>query len=181
MPKPIGRPYPVKGADELYGEMLLQAGRAEGRRRLVRARAGAHAESQSRGARSRAGCRQGGRRAPRAAAPTSSFSRTGGWPIPGCRRSKEAQAALGGALTRASPRWRFRLRSGAGASPQRSAHRAIAFSAGSSARPCAELVVDPHRRLGTHIADNDAACSSSRSRSHSIRSLISGTADRKSA
>jgi tetratricopeptide (TPR) repeat protein len=27
MPKPIGRPYPVKGADELYGEMLLAAGR----------------------------------------------------------------------------------------------------------------------------------------------------------
>ncbi len=29
MPKPIGRPYPVKGADELYGELLLQAGRAK--------------------------------------------------------------------------------------------------------------------------------------------------------
>jgi tetratricopeptide (TPR) repeat protein len=27
MPKPIGRPYPVKGADELYGELLLQASR----------------------------------------------------------------------------------------------------------------------------------------------------------
>jgi tetratricopeptide (TPR) repeat protein len=27
MPKPIGRPYPVKGADELYGELLLLAGR----------------------------------------------------------------------------------------------------------------------------------------------------------
>ncbi len=27
MPKPIGRPYPVKPADELYGELLLQAGR----------------------------------------------------------------------------------------------------------------------------------------------------------
>ena len=27
MPKPIGRPYPVKGADELYGELLLQTGR----------------------------------------------------------------------------------------------------------------------------------------------------------
>jgi len=27
MPKPIGRPYPVKGADELYGEILLAAGR----------------------------------------------------------------------------------------------------------------------------------------------------------
>ncbi len=27
MPKPIGRPYPVKGADELYGELLLQGGR----------------------------------------------------------------------------------------------------------------------------------------------------------
>src|SRR5690606_34216442 len=27
LPKPIGRPYPVKGADELYGELLLQAGR----------------------------------------------------------------------------------------------------------------------------------------------------------
>lgn len=27
MPKPVGRPYPVKGADELYGELLLQAGR----------------------------------------------------------------------------------------------------------------------------------------------------------
>jgi tetratricopeptide (TPR) repeat protein len=27
MPKPIGRPYPVKGGDELYGELLLQAGR----------------------------------------------------------------------------------------------------------------------------------------------------------
>ena len=26
MPKPIGRPYPVKGADELYGELLLQPG-----------------------------------------------------------------------------------------------------------------------------------------------------------
>ncbi len=28
MPKPIGRPYPVKAADELYGELLLEAGRA---------------------------------------------------------------------------------------------------------------------------------------------------------
>ena len=28
MPKPIGRPFPVKGADELYGELLLQVGRA---------------------------------------------------------------------------------------------------------------------------------------------------------
>ncbi|MDP1570870.1 MAG: tetratricopeptide repeat protein [Vicinamibacterales bacterium] len=27
MPKPIGRPYPVKGADELFGELSLQAGR----------------------------------------------------------------------------------------------------------------------------------------------------------
>jgi tetratricopeptide (TPR) repeat protein len=27
MPKPIGRPFPVKGADELYGELLLEAGR----------------------------------------------------------------------------------------------------------------------------------------------------------
>jgi len=27
MPRPIGRPFPVKGADELYGELLLQAGR----------------------------------------------------------------------------------------------------------------------------------------------------------
>jgi tetratricopeptide (TPR) repeat protein len=27
MPKPIGRPYPVKGADELYGDLLLEAGR----------------------------------------------------------------------------------------------------------------------------------------------------------
>jgi tetratricopeptide (TPR) repeat protein len=27
MPKPIGRPYPVKGADELYGEILVQSGR----------------------------------------------------------------------------------------------------------------------------------------------------------
>jgi tetratricopeptide (TPR) repeat protein len=29
MPKPIGRPYPVKGADELYGELLLEAGRPD--------------------------------------------------------------------------------------------------------------------------------------------------------
>lgn len=29
MPKPIGRPYPVKGADELYAELLLEAGRAK--------------------------------------------------------------------------------------------------------------------------------------------------------
>jgi Flp pilus assembly protein TadD len=28
-PKPIGRPYPVKGADELYGELLLADGRAK--------------------------------------------------------------------------------------------------------------------------------------------------------
>jgi predicted Zn-dependent protease len=28
MPKPIGRPYPPKGADELSGEMYLAAGRA---------------------------------------------------------------------------------------------------------------------------------------------------------
>jgi len=27
MPKPIGRPYPVKGADELFGELMLEAGR----------------------------------------------------------------------------------------------------------------------------------------------------------
>jgi tetratricopeptide (TPR) repeat protein len=29
MPKPIGRPFPVKGAEELYGELLLQATRAK--------------------------------------------------------------------------------------------------------------------------------------------------------
>jgi tetratricopeptide (TPR) repeat protein len=29
MPKPIGRPFPVKGADELYGDLLLQAGRPQ--------------------------------------------------------------------------------------------------------------------------------------------------------
>jgi predicted Zn-dependent protease len=29
MPKPIGRPFPVKGADELYAELLLEAGRAQ--------------------------------------------------------------------------------------------------------------------------------------------------------
>ena len=29
MPKPIGRPYPVKGADELYGELLLEGGRPQ--------------------------------------------------------------------------------------------------------------------------------------------------------
>lgn len=29
MPKPIGRPFPVKGADELYADLLLQAGRAQ--------------------------------------------------------------------------------------------------------------------------------------------------------
>jgi tetratricopeptide (TPR) repeat protein len=29
MPKPIGRPYPPKGADELYGEILLEGGRAK--------------------------------------------------------------------------------------------------------------------------------------------------------
>ena len=29
MPKPIGRPYPVKGADELYAELLLKAGRPQ--------------------------------------------------------------------------------------------------------------------------------------------------------
>jgi predicted Zn-dependent protease len=29
MPKPIGRPYPVKGADELYGEILMQADRPQ--------------------------------------------------------------------------------------------------------------------------------------------------------
>ena len=28
MPKPIGRPYPVKGADELYAELLLEGGYA---------------------------------------------------------------------------------------------------------------------------------------------------------
>ncbi|MGH9203048.1 MAG: tetratricopeptide repeat protein, partial [Vicinamibacterales bacterium] len=27
MPKPIGRPFPVKGVDELYGELLLQTNR----------------------------------------------------------------------------------------------------------------------------------------------------------
>ena len=54
MPKPIGRPYPVKGADELYGELLLQVGRAEGGGGLVRARADAHAQPQPRRARSRA-------------------------------------------------------------------------------------------------------------------------------
>ena len=29
MPKPIGRPFPPKGADELYGELWLQQGRAQ--------------------------------------------------------------------------------------------------------------------------------------------------------
>ena len=51
MPKPIGRPFPVKDVNELYGELLLQAGRAEGSDRLVRPGAGADAESQPRAAR----------------------------------------------------------------------------------------------------------------------------------
>jgi tetratricopeptide (TPR) repeat protein len=29
MPKPIGRPFPVKDVNELYGELLLQVGRAK--------------------------------------------------------------------------------------------------------------------------------------------------------
>ena len=29
LPKPIGRPFPVKGADELYAELLLEAGRPQ--------------------------------------------------------------------------------------------------------------------------------------------------------
>jgi tetratricopeptide (TPR) repeat protein len=29
MPRPIGRPFPVKDVNELYGELLLQAGRAQ--------------------------------------------------------------------------------------------------------------------------------------------------------
>ena len=36
MPKPIGRPFPVKDANELYGELLLQVNRAEGSDHLVR-------------------------------------------------------------------------------------------------------------------------------------------------
>ena len=29
LPRPIGRPFPVKGADELYAELLLEAGRPQ--------------------------------------------------------------------------------------------------------------------------------------------------------
>jgi predicted Zn-dependent protease len=29
MPKPIGRPFPVKDVNELYGELLLQVGRSK--------------------------------------------------------------------------------------------------------------------------------------------------------
>ena len=46
MPKPIGRPFPVKDVNELYGELLLQAESAEGGDRAVRSRPGAHAEPQ---------------------------------------------------------------------------------------------------------------------------------------
>ena len=35
MPKPIGRPFPVKDVNELYGELLLQVGSGQGSDRAV--------------------------------------------------------------------------------------------------------------------------------------------------
>ena len=62
MPKPIGRPFPVKGADELYGELLLEAGRAAGGDRVVQQGADSHAQSQPRGPRPGPRAGKGGRR-----------------------------------------------------------------------------------------------------------------------
>ena len=61
MPKPIGRPYPVKGADELYGELLLPAGRPKDAVVWFERALGPHAESQSRGAGPGPGGGEGGR------------------------------------------------------------------------------------------------------------------------
>ena len=73
MPKPIGRPFPVKDVNELYGELLLQVGRAKGGDRPVRSRAGAHAEPQPRAARPRARVSQCRRRQPTPERLTSAF------------------------------------------------------------------------------------------------------------
>ena len=94
MPKPIGRPYPVKGADELYGELLLEAGRPKDavawfKRALVRTPN-----------RSRAvlGLARAAAKAGDAAASRTMYARfLENWQAadPGCRRSpKLAKAAL---------------------------------------------------------------------------------------
>jgi tetratricopeptide (TPR) repeat protein len=68
MPKPIGRPYPVKGADELYGELLLEAGRPRAaiewfEKTLVRTPNRSRAVLGLARARSKAGDTAGGRKA----------------------------------------------------------------------------------------------------------------------
>ena len=62
MPKPIGRPFPVKGADELYGELLLEAGRPQAAVEWFDRTLAADAESQPRGARPGPRAREGRRR-----------------------------------------------------------------------------------------------------------------------
>ena len=88
MPKPIGRPFPVKGADELYGELLLRSRPAEGGGRVVR-----HARWRARPNRSRAvlGLARAAAKAGDAATQPHGLQaaswRTGRRPIPACRRS----------------------------------------------------------------------------------------------
>ena len=48
MPRPIGRPFPVKDVNELYGELLLQVNRPKEAIAWFDRVAGAHAESQPR-------------------------------------------------------------------------------------------------------------------------------------
>ncbi len=84
MPKPIGRPFPVKDADELYGELLLEAGRPQEAivwferrwfaRRIAAARSSAWPARERRPA-----------TPPAAARPTSSSCRTGGTRTRMCR------------------------------------------------------------------------------------------------
>ena len=86
-PRPIGRPYPVKGADELYGELLLSDGRAKEAVRLVRARSHAHAQPQPRRAGPRSCGSEERRRRQEPRRPTSSSCELGAGRCRACRSS----------------------------------------------------------------------------------------------
>jgi tetratricopeptide (TPR) repeat protein len=94
LPKPIGRPFPVKGADELYAELLLEAGRPQAavewfEKTLQRTPNRSRAVLGLARARARAGNAAGSRQA------YEQFLQNWRNADPGLPEMKEARAALG--------------------------------------------------------------------------------------
>jgi hypothetical protein len=89
MPKPIGRPFPVKDVNELYGELLLQMNRASEAVSWFNPIADTNAESQPRATWTGTRVSQLRRRRQRARPPISAFSRIIDSPIQGSLKSRK--------------------------------------------------------------------------------------------